>query len=68
MFAYYEWGVGKVVKDGFNHRWHNLTRSITNSVCSTCPSVFQDKLKVESEGVGAIALGQWFQNRDRCES
>ncbi|MEH2433300.1 MAG: hypothetical protein V7K25_03445 [Nostoc sp.] len=32
MFAYYEWGVGKVVKDGFNHRWHNLTRCITNSV------------------------------------
>lgn len=25
-------------------------------------------LKVESKGVGAILLGQWFQNHDRCES
>jgi hypothetical protein len=25
-------------------------------------------IEVESEGVGAIALGQWFQSRDRCES
>lgn len=29
---------------------------------------FQEKLKVESEGVGAIAPGQWFQSHDRCES
>ncbi len=32
MFAYYEWGVRKVVKDGFNHCWYNLRRCITNSV------------------------------------
>nr|WP_263975359.1 hypothetical protein [Leptolyngbya sp. 7M] len=26
------------------------------------------KLKVENESAGAIALEQWFQNRDRYES
>ncbi len=26
-----------------------------------------EQFKVESEGVGARALGQWFQNHDRCE-
>jgi len=30
--------------------------------------VLQEKLKVESESVEAIALGQWFQSRDHCES
>jgi hypothetical protein len=30
--------------------------------------VLQERLKVESEGVGALALGLWFQSRDHCES
>ncbi|PHJ67030.1 hypothetical protein VF14_34405 [Nostoc linckia z18] len=55
------WALGLGNGEGYQ----KLIRSITNLVCSTCLWVFQEKLKVESGGVEAILLEQWFQSCDR---
>jgi hypothetical protein len=56
---------------------YSHTSSLARTAIDSFPALFnqrlligvlQERLKVESEGVGAIALGQWFQSRDRCES